>query len=307
MIEFKNEFAWSVSRNDTFRKCRRMYYYQYYGYWGGWDYAADKRTRTIYILKQLQNRHMWAGSKVHECIEKTLAEIKADNKKINIERKIKITLGLMRKEFLNSKNKKYFEDPKRCALFEHEYGLDVSKEEWQANANNVVECLKRFFNSDVYAEIAQLSDNQWLELEKFPYFYLDDFKIYAAIDFAFRINDEIFIYDWKTGKEDSEKDRFQLACYGLFATHKWNIRPKNISLVDFYLSGEYQNKYKLSTFDLNEIQTQICSSIRKMQSLLDDSRENIASEMKFCLTEDSKTCEFCSFKKICPRFVKKDY
>jgi len=26
MKEFKNEFSWSVSRDDTFRKCRRMYY-----------------------------------------------------------------------------------------------------------------------------------------------------------------------------------------------------------------------------------------------------------------------------------------
>ena len=76
MIEFKNDFSWSVSRDDTFRKCRRMYYFQYYGYWGGWEIDADDRTRMIYILKKLQNRQMWAESKVHECIESTLNEIK---------------------------------------------------------------------------------------------------------------------------------------------------------------------------------------------------------------------------------------
>jgi len=145
MKEFKNEFSWSVSRDDTFRKCQRMYYYQYYGFWGGWDFAADKRTRTIYILKQLQNRQMWAGSKVHECIENTLNEIKAGIGKIDVEQKIETTLDLMRKEFLSSKNKKYLTNPKTCALFEHEYGLEVSEEEWQSNADNVLNLESSFF------------------------------------------------------------------------------------------------------------------------------------------------------------------
>jgi len=284
-----------------------MYYFQYYGFWGGWDFTADKRTRTIYILKQLQNRLMWAGSKVHDCIENTLNEIKYGIGKIDIEQKIETTLDIMRKEFLSSKNKKYLTDPKTCALFEHEYGLDVSQEEWKSNADNVVECLKKFFNSDVYEEISQLSDNQWLELEQFPFFNLEDFKIYTALDFAFRRNDEIIIYDWKTGKEDPEKDKFQLACYGLFAFHKWYIKPKNINLVDFYLLGGNQNEHKLSEFDLDKIQTQICSSIKRMQSLLDDSRANIANENKFCFTENSKICELCSFLKICPKYAKKDF
>jgi len=301
MKEFKNEFAWSVSRDDTFRKCRRMYYYQYYGYWGGWDYAADKRTRTIYILKQLQNRHMWAGTKVHDCIEETLDVIKTGNKKIDIERKIKNTLGLMRKEFLNSKNKKYLEDPKSCALFEHEYGLDVSKEDWQTNANNVVECLMRFFNSDVYVEISKLSNIQWLELEKFPYFYLDDFKIYAALDFALRRNDEIIIYDWKTGKEDPEKDKFQLACYGLFATDKWKIQSDKVRLLDFYLSSGNQKEISLGDFKSDEIQDQIIKSIDQMTDLLDDPQENTAREDNFPFTENEKICNYCNFKKICAR------
>ena len=244
---------------------------------------------------------MWAGSKVHECIEIKLNEIKAGNKKIDVERKIKTTLDLMRKEFLNSKNKKYLEDPKTCALFEHEYELDVSKEEWQANANNVVECLKRFFNSDVYAEISQLSDNQWLELEKFPYFYLDDFKIYAAIDFAFRRDDEIIIYDWKTGREDPEKDKFQLACYGLFAIDRWNIKADKVKLVDFYLSSGNQNEFSLEDLEIDEIQDQIMNSISEMNELLDDPKKNIATEDCFPFADIDQVCFYCNYNKICPR------
>ena len=300
MTTFKNEFSWSVSRDDTFRKCRRMYYYQYYGFWGGWDFASDKRNRAIYILKQLQNRQMWAGSTVHACIENTLNEIKIGIEKMEIGQKIETTLNLMRKEFLSSKNKNYLTDPKTCALFEHEYGLEVSEEEWKSNADNVVECLKQFFNSDVYEEIIQLSDNQWPELEQFPFFYLEDFKIYAVLDFAFRRNDEIIIYDWKTGREDPEKDKFQLACYGLFAIHRWNIKTDKVKLVDFYLSNDNQNEFSLEDFEIDEIQDQIMNSINEMLDMLDDPQENIAREDGFPFTENEQICKYCNFSSICP-------
>ncbi len=301
MTTFKNEFSWSVSRDDTFRKCRRMYYFQYYGFWGGWDFAADNRIRTIYILKQLQNRQMWAGSKVHECIENTLNEIKTGIEKIDSEQKIETTLNLMRKEFLSSKNKKYITDPKTCALLEHEYGLEVTETEWKSNADNVVECLSRFFNSDVYKEISQLSDNQWLELEQFPFFYLKGYKIYAVLDFSFRRNDEIIIYDWKTGRENPEKDKFQLACYGLFATQKWDIKPENVKLIDFFLSSAKLNENKLTDFNLDQIQKNIWSSIVEMQDMLDGLQENIARENNFIFSEDKQTCKYCNYYKICPK------
>jgi len=301
MKEFKNDFSWSVSRDDTFRKCRRMYYFQYYGFWGGWDLASDKKTRAIYILKHLQNKQMWAGSKVHECIKNALSKIKAGIGKIDTEQKIETTLDLMRKEFLSSKYKKYLKDPKTCALFEHEYGFEISKEEWQSNADNVVECLKQFFNSDVYKEVSQLSDNQWLELEQFPFFYLEDFKIYAALDFAFRKNDEIIIYDWKTGREDKEKDKFQLACYGLFAINKWNIKADKVKLVNFYLSSGNQTEFKFEDFEVDKIQDRIMNSIEAMTDMLDDPQTNLAPENCFPFAEVEQVCLYCNYKKICPR------
>ena len=278
-----------------------MYYYQYYGFWGGWDLSSDKRTRTIYILKQLQNRQMWAGSKVHECIENTLNEIKIGIENIDIVQKIETTLNLMRKEFLSSKNKNYLTDPKTCALFEHEYGMEVSKEEWQSNADNVVKCLKQFFNSDLYKEISQLSNNQWLELEQFSFFYLENIKIYAVLDFAFRRNNKIIIYDWKTGREEPEKDKFQLACYGLFATHKWNIEPENLKLVDFYLSSSNQNEFNFEDFEVAQIHDRIMNSIDEMNDMIDDPQENIAREDSFHFVKNEKICNFCNFNKICPK------
>lgn len=302
MTTFKNEFSWSVSRDDTFRKCRRMYYFQYYGFWGGWDFASDKRTRTIYILKQLQNRQMWAGKKVHECIEKTLRKVQG-GLRVNEGESIEYILDIMRKEFKSSKEKKYLLDPKTCALFEHEYKLSVSDNEWKKNADHVVKCLKLFLNSNVYREIKKLSSKQWLEIEQFSSFFFRDIKIYSVFDFAYRHNDEVTISDWKTGKEEPDKHKHQLACYGLFAMKKWKLKPEHIKLEEFYLSSGKLNEYNLNKFDLDDIQKNIWISIEEMQNMLDDRKANIAIENQFAYTENTKICGYCNYQKICSEEV----
>jgi hypothetical protein len=66
--ELRNELSWSHSRYETFRECLRRYFYHYYGSWGGWQDDADPLTRRLYILKQLKNRHLWAGGVVHDAV-----------------------------------------------------------------------------------------------------------------------------------------------------------------------------------------------------------------------------------------------
>ena len=144
-----------------FRKCQRMYYYHYYGSWGGWDLKADIRTREIYILKQLQTRQMWAGTKVHESIEKVIKGIKS-GERISLDIISETTRNIMRQDFLSSRSKKYFENPKTCALFEHEYTIQISNTEWKNTADSVDDCIKVFFSSDVYKKILDLNSDPWL-------------------------------------------------------------------------------------------------------------------------------------------------
>ena len=129
MTVISNEFSWSKSRDEVFRLCPRQYYFNYYGYWGGWEEKAPKRTRQIYILKQLKNRYMCAGEKVHEAIKHTIRNLKRDIAVLEVDRIISITLDQMRKEFRSSREKRYSVSPKSCALFEHEYGVDLDDTE----------------------------------------------------------------------------------------------------------------------------------------------------------------------------------
>ena len=92
MSTFKNEFSWSISRDRLFQTCPRQYYFNYYRYWGGWETDAAERTRQIYVLKQLKNRYMWAGAKVHDCIERTLTNLQRGISVLDVDQIVDITL-----------------------------------------------------------------------------------------------------------------------------------------------------------------------------------------------------------------------
>ena len=119
MSTFKNEFSWSISRDRVFQTCPRQYYFNYYGYWGGWEINAPQRVRQIYVLKKLINRYMWAGAKVHDCIERTLTNLQRGISVLDVDQIVDITLNQMREEFRSSREKRYLTHPKTCALFEH--------------------------------------------------------------------------------------------------------------------------------------------------------------------------------------------
>ncbi len=262
---------------------------------------AGTRTRLIYMLKKLQNRYMWAGQKVHGAIEWTLKQIKKGDR-VKEADLIERIIAEMRKEFLSSKKMKYRQNPKTVALFEHEYNQQVSDREWKANAKHVIQCLEQFFKSSIYMNIKNLEDEEWLEIEHLSYFVYHGIKVHVMLDFAFREGDTIWIYDWKTGKEEQNPLNLQLACYGLYAEQKWYAKPENIRLTQFYLSENRERTWSLPDLDLDRAQKYVRDSITAMLDQLDDSEANRASEKRFAFTDDEGRCRFCNFYKVCPRF-----
>ena len=150
MTELKNEFSWSKTRDEVFKTCPRQYWFAYYGYWNGWLEDAPVRTRQTYILKNLRNRYIWAGEKVHDCIQRSLTNIRRGIKVLSVDEIVSITLDQMRAEYRSSKAKNYLKNPKTCGLFEHEYGIKLPDDQWKDVAQNVEFCLRNFYGSDVY-------------------------------------------------------------------------------------------------------------------------------------------------------------
>ncbi len=300
MAEFKNEFSWSKTRDEVFKTCPRQYWFSYYGYWNGWLDTAPERTRQIYVLKNLKNRHMWAGEKVHECIQRSLNNIRRGIKVLSVDEIVTITLDQMRAEFRSSKSKNYWKKPKTCALFEHEYELEITDDQWKEAANNVETCLRNFYASDIYDGLKSHPKDQWLEVEEFSSFHMDHIRTHLVIDCAIWERDDIYIYDWKTGKSLSEDLPIQLCCYALYAMEKWHVPPGSVKVIEYNLAFNKSNWFSITQGEVQDIKGYIRGSIKDMQSLLLDIGENIpVEEEQFSKVEDEQVSLNCNFRRVC--------
>lgn len=300
MNQIKNEFSWSKSRDETFKTCPRQYWFSYYGFWNGWLKDAPERTRQIYVLKNLKNRHAWAGEKVHLCIERSLKNIRRGIRVLPVEELISITLNRMRAEFRSSRAKNYLKSPKTCALFEHEYGAEVTDQQWKEMAQNVENCLKNFYASDTYQGLKSQGKEGWLEVEEFSSFHLDNVRINLVIDCAIKKENTIIIYDWKTGKTLSEDLSIQLCCYAFYAMEKWHLPPDSLQVIEYNLASNKANSFSVSSGDVEGVKGYIRGSIKDMQSLLADPENNIPlNEDQFSKVEDERISLRCNFRKVC--------
>ena len=301
MAALVNELSWSRSRDGTFQECRRRYWFQYYGHWGGWEAGADPDTREIYILKQLKSRKMWAGEVVHSCIQRSLENLQAGIEPLPVDEIIDLALNDMRKEWKQSRDRVYRDRPKTTALFEHEYEVKVSREEWRANADHVAACLRNFYGSDTYRWIQDRPRDQWLEIEDFSSFRIDGVKVHVKLDFACRDGDRVHIFDWKTGRRDESDNSIQLACYALYAQEKWGPGPGNVRTAEFNLALDKVREYPVSAADIERISAYIRGSIRDMKELLKVPDHNDADRDSCPLTSEEWRCRYCNFKRLCGR------
>ncbi len=300
MSELKNEFSWSKTRDEVLRTCPRQYWFSYYGFWNGWFENAPQRTRQIYVLKNLKNRHRWAGEKIHECIQRSLHNVRRGIKVLPVDEIVSITLDQMRAEFRSSKAKNYWKHPKSCGLFEHEYEVEVRDEEWKEVASHVEACLRNFYSSDIYDGLKSHRKGGWLEVEEFSSFDLDQTKINLVIDCAIKEGEGIYIYDWKTGKSLSEDLSIQLGCYALYAMEKWSISPESLSIVEYNLSMNKSNWFPVSTEEMKGMKGYIHGSIKDMRSLLADIPNNLPMEEdRFSRIEDEGVSLSCNYRRVC--------
>ncbi len=300
MNEIRNEFSWSKSRDEVFQTCPRQYYFNYYGYWGGWEKGAPERTRQIYVLKNLKNRHMWAGEKIHKSIKHSLRNLRRGISILDVDQIVSITLNQMRDEFRSSREKRYLIYPKTGGLFEHEYDVPLLDTEWKKTADDVEQCLRNFYNSEIFAMLKGLPPQDVLEIEDFSSFYFDGTKIWAVIDCSFRTAEGITIIDWKTGRGSNSEISLQLACYAMYAVKKWGVKPENVKLMEYNLLADEGAEFFVTPGRIENVKAYIRGSIIDMQSLLTDVERNMPkAERFFKKVEDTRIRDRCNFRKVC--------
>jgi len=294
-----NGFSWSRSRDNLFQECRRKYYYHYYGSWGGWEPDADAEVRRLYVLKQLSSRQQWAGKLVHEGIELLLRALRSGSP-LPETWLITEIVKRMRREWKASHHRRYWDDPKGGALFEHEYSITVSDETWQQLRDHLARCLRNFYRLDLLSDIRQTPLDRWILIEEIRAFNFEGTPVYGAPDFGYWTSaDRLALVDWKTGGGNGEMSAFQLGIYALYAQEVLGAEPARVDLFEVNLREPTVRAIPWDEAKLSEVMDRLRLSIRSMKAWLRDPSLNLAVMEDFEKTEELRLCKWCNFRAVC--------
>jgi len=295
--EKPRELSWSCSREDIFTRCQLEYFFNYYGAYGGYAANAPAWRRELFILKNTKNRHAWMGDLVHNIIEEFLSHLHV-GKRLSREELLIRADKRMRKEFIESRDELYRQNPGRCnGLVEHENKILVPEEKWKALHENVMNCVANFFYTDFYWNHVEGNSRSIVKTEKLDHYDLDGIKVYAKPDVAVSEDGFLSIIDWKTGAQADEHE-FQIYYYALYAIQKLKKVPEEIRPSIVYLRDNTVKPVELSITLLENSKTHLKNTFEEMKSF-HEPFAHLEDYSSLKRASSLSTCGLCRFKKLC--------
>lgn len=283
-----SEFSWSVSRHDCFATCRRRYFYSYYA-------APDDPE--IQRLKRLSALPLWAGSVVHETIEKVLKS--HDRLPSDVEQEA-LVRSAVHSQMLGEWRQSEAGSP-HFRLFEHEYQVPVDPEDKKIAVGTVMRSLRNFFKSETLRQAFAAGRERWLTVEDLVSFKVGETTVYLRMDLAYRRDDgRVVIVDWKTGRGEGRFNEVQLAGYALCAVeHGWVQEPEQILTELAYLAIPRYVRRSVDRAKLAHARSFIAKSAGNMKALLLDPIANLARLEDFPMIDRPRVCRRCNYRRLC--------
>lgn len=285
---FSPQLGWSTTRSETFRTCRRRYFFQYYT-----RYVPEVPAYHLQRLRNLSSIPMTVGQSVHEVLAAVLNRLVRTSKSIDQARFGRYVSQTIDKQLASSE------------LMEVYY-----KQRLNPDTDELMKltfaCLEQFLSSDRYTwfqDVLKGDPNYLIEPPGYGEARLQAMKIYAKVDCLLEVNGEIVILDWKTGGQDPAKHLRQLLGYAAWAEHNLQLPTNRICCVAAYLKSPYQEITKQPTrADLQGLAAEVAAEIQQMESLCHDSERNIPLPIEeFGITENLGYCRNCQFRELCDR------
>ncbi len=291
-----NDFCWSVHRHQVFGICRRRYYYHHYGSWGGWLPEVEGITKRLYRLKRITSASLLADEVVYRTIRKIIAGL-TDGQTIPEKAAQRMAMISFKVHWLASSHREWVIDPRRTNLFEHYYGLKLSKTQKLSAKARIIDSLEGFYHSEAYRFLQSLPPAAFLANDvDAASFEIDDIVVQAKPACVVRTHDGIMIYDWHGGS--IQDDRLLLAVYRLYGAAMWNADPNQVQCQVVYLRTR-PLAVTTEAMSPEDVHVFIRNSAGDMGVCLDDPDENRASPGRFPMTDDRNQCERCRFKEVC--------
>jgi len=282
------QLGWSSTRSETFRSCRRRYFFQYYA-----RYDSELPLAHIQRLKSLSSIPMLVGEAVHDVVATLLRRLLRSSAPVDRER-------FMRHVYQT------LEAALTCTeLMEVHYGLRSGPDATDLQ-QLAMSCLEQLLASERYLWLVDVlkGDPRYLiEPPGYGEARLQGMKIYAKVDCLIEVGAEMVILDWKTGRQDPAKHLRQLLGYAAWAEDHLKVEAQQIRCLAVYLQNGYEEIEKRPTrADLQGLAAEVAAEIQQMQGLLRDPERNIPLEkVAFPLTENLGYCSHCQFRVLCDR------
>lgn len=308
-----HELSWSVSRSGTFAGCRRAYYHNYYLSWQGWSWNAPPERKLAYKLKKLTRLPMWAGDCLHEALAAWFEE-RSGGRSQDAAWVEAQALKALRGGYKQSRDEAdaWEKRPARhTRLAEHYYGedrVDESNDNAKEYGTRYVERIREgtrvFFEAPELARVREADPADYLACEELGTIEIDDLKVFAIPDFAFKAGGEVWIYDWKTGSP-REQDLFQLAMYCLYAEQKWGVEPTAVQCVDAYLPTAQFVQRTFSGEELEATLGRARASMAAMRAVHFNADESAGDAADFpqipADAPEARECRTCNYRELCDR------
>jgi hypothetical protein len=286
---YSPQLGWSTTRSETFRGCRRRYFYQYY-----WKFERQLSLDRIVVLRQLSSAPMIIGQAAHAVLAAVLKRLLTTRDSIDQQR------------FQEYVGKAIERELEGCTgLMEVYYGEreSVATAELQPL---VLACMESFLASDRYRWFQEhLAEDPPFLIEPpgFGEARLQELKIYAKVDALLQTTTETVILDWKTGRQDPVKHLRQLVGYAAWAEHTLSVEAGRIRCIAAYLQPAYSEvEAQPSKGELDALATEVGAEIAQMKLLCADPERNIPLEKEaFPLTDNLGFCRHCAFRELCDR------
>jgi hypothetical protein len=208
-----------------------------------------------------------------------------------------ICIDKLRSGWKNSKNQGWKTNAKSINLFEHYYNQPMRDDQIQACKTKVLTCIRNFYNSPIKEKITKLKKDDWISLEDFQNFKMNDgSEVSLKIDLGFKHDGKVYLIDFKTGKQNNAVIE-QLTVYGMYCLKKGFAKKlSDIVIVPIYLMSD-------NLIELGVTKQQILGQaeiINNESKILAKAHKHIDNEEYFEMTDDVSKCKYCQFKEICP-------
>ncbi len=288
-FEFTDILGWSHSRYNTFKTCKRKYYYTYYG-----KYDTDNVIK-INTLKPLTGVALEIGNISHKIIKVLLTRLQKTAEPIDRER----FADFSRRKAEEIFNSKVFQE----IYYKDREAIDFEKEIFE----HVEKGLNNFLESErlqwLFEEALTEKEDWLIEPGGFGECRIDNMKAFCKVDFLFPLGCEIHVLDWKTGKVDYNKHSEQLKGYVTWVSFHFGKKYDEIVPTVAYLLPEYrENSITVNEFDIEDFSIQIRKETERMYEYCEEPELNFPLEKeKFELTKNEKICKYCNFRELCDR------